>query len=141
MQKQLSAWLIVAAVAGFSAAAFAAGSAIPERLSSYKAEGAGDFSAARGEAFWNKKHDAPADDDEGGKPRSCTTCHNADLTKAGSHVRSGKVIEPMALSVNAERYTDPEKIEKWFLRNCKWTLGRECTAQEKGDVLTYLGFQ
>jgi len=51
------------------------------------------------------------------------------------------VIDPMALSVNPERYTDPDKIEKWFLRNCKWTLGRECTAQEKGDVLTYLGSQ
>ena len=32
-------------------------------------------------------------------------------------------------------YTDPEHIEKWFTRNCKWTLGRECTPQEKGDFL------
>jgi len=29
-------------------------------------------------------------------------------------------------------------VAKWFRRNCKTVLGRECTAQEKGDILTYL---
>ncbi|HXH72637.1 MAG TPA: DUF1924 domain-containing protein [Mariprofundaceae bacterium] len=141
MKKQLSTWILpmIVAVAGFSVVAFAAGNVIPQMLSQYKAEGAKDFSAARGEAFWTKKHDST--DPEDNKPRSCTTCHGTDLKKAGSHVRTGKVIDPMAFSVNSERYTDPDKIEKWFLRNCKWTLGRECTAQEKGDVLTYLGAQ
>ncbi|MEA3244387.1 MAG: DUF1924 domain-containing protein, partial [Pseudomonadota bacterium] len=33
---------------------------------------------------------------------------------------------------------DGKKIEKWFKRNCKWTLGRECTAQEKADFLAYI---
>ena len=45
----------------------------------------------------------------------------------------------MAPSVASGRYTDPGKVEKWFGRNCLWTWGRECTAQEKGDLLEYLG--
>jgi hypothetical protein len=44
----------------------------------------------------------------------------------------------MAPSVNPERLTDQRKITKWFKRNCKWTLGRECTHREQGDVLAYL---
>ncbi|TBR21868.1 MAG: DUF1924 domain-containing protein, partial [Candidatus Nitrosotenuis sp.] len=33
---------------------------------------------------------------------------------------------------------DPKFVEKWFKRNCKETLERECTPQEKGDFLAYL---
>ena len=51
---------------------------------------------------------------------------------------TGKAIEPLAPSANPKRLTDPEHIEKWFLRNCKWTLGRECTPQEKGDFLVMI---
>lgn len=47
----------------------------------------------------------------------------------------------MAASVNPKRYTKMKKINKWFKRNCKWTLGRECTNQEKGDILKYLSQQ
>jgi len=36
---------------------------------------------------------------------------------------------------------DAAKTEKWFLRNCKWTMGRTCTAQEKGDFLAYFQSQ
>ena len=55
--------------------------------------------------------------------------------------RAGKVIDPMAPSVNSKRLTDAKKINKWLLRNCKWTFGRECTAQEKGNVLLWLSEQ
>jgi hypothetical protein len=44
----------------------------------------------------------------------------------------------MAPSVNPARFTNTSKVEKWFKRNCKDVLNRECTAQEKGDVITYL---
>lgn len=44
----------------------------------------------------------------------------------------------MAPSVNPMRLTDIDDMKKWLLRNCKSTLGRECTAQEKGNVLTWL---
>ncbi|HKJ62219.1 MAG TPA: DUF1924 domain-containing protein [Hyphomicrobiales bacterium] len=137
MKKKATVWILPIVLFGFAAVVYAASNVIPQMLTKFEAEGAKDFSAAKGEAFWHKKH-TPA---EGGPQRSCTTCHGTDLKKAGSHQRTGKVIEAMAPSVNAERFTDEAKIEKWFLRNCKWTIGRECTAQEKGDVLTYLGAQ
>lgn len=101
-------------------------------LDQYRSPGM-TFSAQRGETFW--KHQVTASD---GKQRSCTTCHGDDLTKTGKHIRTGRPIKPMAHSVNPERFTDPEKVEKWFTRNCKWTTGRACTNQEKGDILTYL---
>jgi cytochrome c peroxidase len=74
-----------------------------------------------------------------GKPDtpSCTTCHTKSPLSAGES-RAGKAIEPMALSKSPERYSDPEKIEKWFRRNCTSVLGRECTALEKGNFLTFM---
>lgn len=73
--------------------------------------------------------------------RSCTSCHGESLTVPGRHEKTGKLIEPMAPSVNPARLTERRKIDKWFLRNCKWTFGRECTAQEKGDMLVWLSGQ
>ncbi len=108
--------------------------AISQLQADYQAKGAGPFSAAAGEALWNK----PFKDAKSGKERRCTTCHTTDLTQAGKHLRTGKVIEPMAPSANPKRLTKIKKIKKWFVRNCKWTLGRECTAQEKGDLLAFL---
>jgi hypothetical protein len=70
--------------------------------------------------------------------RSCASCHTSDPRNPGKHVTTGKAIKPMAPSVNARRFTDTKKIEKWFKRNCRWTLGRECNAQEKADLLSYL---
>jgi len=91
------------------------------------------FDAKRGQHMWTREHP-----DKNGKLRSCSTCHGADLTKSGKHVKSGKVIQPMAVSINDKRFTKTKKINKWFKRNCKWSWGRECTPQEKGDFLTYL---
>ncbi len=120
----------------FSLNALADDGAIPEMFAEYQAEGAGEFTAKGVEALWNKK--VRADD---GSERSCATCHHSNLKLQGSHFKTGKVIEPMALSVNPERYQQAEKIRKWFRRNCKWTWGRECTAQEKGNFLAYLKSQ
>jgi hypothetical protein len=92
----------------------------------------GGFSAARGEklhvtAFGLGKPDTPA----------CTSCHGPDPRAAGE-TKSGKRIEPVALSVSPTRYADPAKVEKWFKRNCQDVLGRECTVVEKGDWLTFV---
>ena len=78
-------------------------------------------------------------DHQGGKPDtpSCTTCHTKNPTAMGQ-TRAGKEIKPMAVSKTPDRFTDPEKIAKWFLRNCTSVLGRECTAAEKGDIITFL---
>lgn len=93
--------------------------------------------AAAGRAAWTAEH--PQSD--GSPARSCATCHTADPTRAGEHVKTGKPIEPLAPSVNPERLTDPKHIEKWLYRNCRWTLGRECTADEKADFLAYIRSQ
>ena len=90
------------------------------------------FSSERGEAFFRA---APGT----GKPEtpSCTTCHTADPRAAGK-TRAGKAIAPMAVSIQADRYLDAAKVEKWYRRNCRSVLGRECTAIEKGDFLTFM---
>jgi len=116
-------------IAGLCGAAAAAPG--DEMLATY-GKSAGPFTAAAGKSFWNEKHQTE------GESRSCVSCHGADLTKPGKHATTGKVIEPMAVSADPKRLTDPAKVEKWFGRNCKWTLGRECTPQEKGDVVKYL---
>ncbi len=94
--------------------------------------GVSGFSAQTGKAFFQASH-------SGGKPEtpSCTTCHTSDPLAAG-RTRVGKPIEPMAVSLSPNRFTDPEKLAKWFRRNCNSVLGRECTTTEQGDVLTYL---
>lgn len=108
--------------------------AVDTLLDSYRQNGAGDFSAQQGEMRWKQANPNP----QSGKDRSCTDCHTKVLTQVGKHVKTGKKIDPMAPSANPERLTDASKIEKWFKRNCNWTLGRACTAQEKGDYLRYL---
>lgn len=90
------------------------------------------FSAERGEAFFHAvqtggKADTP----------SCTTCHSEKPQDMG-RTRAGKVIEPIAVSATPMRFTDRPKVEKWFGRNCNSVLGRECTAAEKGDFITFM---
>lgn len=102
-------------------------------LGTYKTAGGKDFSVTQGETLWKQEVT-----DSKGEKAACTSCHGTNLTQAGEHKKTKKPIKPMAASANAERYTDQKKIEKWFKRNCKDTWGRECTAQEKGDILTYL---
>lgn len=99
-----------------------------EKQSPSQPAGAPPFSASRGDAFF---HAQPGD-------WSCATCHTADPRNPGKHKITGKAIEPLAPSANAKRFTNPAHVEKWFKRNCKDVLKRECTATEKGDVLTYL---
>jgi hypothetical protein len=87
------------------------------------------FSAARGENFFKVKH---------GGEWSCASCHTDNPAAQGKHAKTEKIIKPMAPAANPERFTDAAKVAKWFKRNCKDVLERECTAQEKGDVMTYL---
>ena len=105
---------------------------VSERMiATFEAASGKSADAAAGEAFWNR--------DFNGK--SCTTCHGSDVKKVGQHAKTKKVIDPLAPSVNPERLTEDRSINKWFLRNCKWTLGRECTSAEKGDILLWLSNQ
>jgi hypothetical protein len=86
-------------------------------------------SASRGEQFFNAKH---------GKEWSCASCHENPPNHDTKHIVTGKVIKPLAPSANPARFTDEAKVDKWFKRNCNDVLGRECTAQEKADVLAWL---
>mgnify|MGYP001587256873 CR=1 FL=1 len=105
-----------------------------EVLATIKTEAAGTpgfqgFYAARGESFFKATH---------GSDWSCASCHGDNPAVPGKHAKTSKVIQPLAPAANAERFADMAKVEKWFKRNCNDVLGRACTAQEKGDVLTYL---
>ena len=90
------------------------------------------FSADRGEKLFRTEFGP-------GKPAtpSCTSCHTESPRNAGE-TRAGKTIDPIAVSVNPSRFTDPVKVAKWFRRNCKSVIGRECTALEKGDYITFM---
>ena len=68
----------------------------------------------------------------------CASCHTDSPMLEGRHVRTNKVILPMAPSANPKRLTDAANVEKWFKRNCNDVLKRACTAQEKGDFMAYL---
>lgn len=72
-----------------------------------------------------------------GEKMSCTTCHTEDPKKTGRS-RAGKDIKPMATVANPERFTDQAKVAKWFKRNCRDVLDRECTEAEKADFIAYL---
>jgi hypothetical protein len=102
-------------------------------LQDYLSQAAQPFSAEAGRQLWIQTFY-----DANGNKRSCTTCHTSDPKQAGQHTRTGKRIAPLAPSVNPKRLTEEREIRKWLKRNCKWTVGRECNAQEKGDLLTYL---
>lgn len=85
--------------------------------------------AQQGEQLFNQKH---------GNVWSCASCHNSPPTSPGKHASTSKPIKPLAPAFNVEAFTDNSKIEKWFKRNCRDVMSRECTAAEKADVLAYL---
>ena len=87
-----------------------------------------DFSVAAGQKLYTTK----------GTDLSCSSCHTDSPKTAGKHVKTNKVIEPLAPSANPKRFTDAANVEKWFKRNCSDALGRACTTQEKGDFMAYV---
>ena len=117
-------------------AAAAAATALPahalnatEQTASYAAQSGQTPLAARGQEFFTAKH---------GHEWSCASCHTAKPTVDGKHASTGKAIRPMAPAANPDRFADAAKTEKWFLRNCNDVVGRECTAAEKADLITWL---
>jgi len=100
-----------------------------EILNSYRSESGIKLTQVEGDRLWQFS---------GKDGRICADCHGANLQQPGKHVRTGKKIEPLAPSINGKRFTDLKKVEKWFKRNCKWTWGRECTAGEKGHLLSWM---
>ncbi|WP_084004910.1 DUF1924 domain-containing protein [Magnetovibrio blakemorei] len=104
-------------------------------IAGFMAQGAGPADLANGKHMYDTTFAT-------GKPDTpkCTTCHGA-TPQEGGQTRTGKAIEPMAVSKTPARFTDQAKVDKWFLRNCSGVIGRECTAQEKVDFISYLASQ
>jgi hypothetical protein len=72
-----------------------------------------------------------------GQAGSCSSCHTPDPRRVG-RTPAGKVVEPLSPAVNPARLADRREVEKWFTRNCKQVMGRECTAEEKGNFVTWM---
>lgn len=125
-------WL--AALATLSAllapAAALAGDTTPaQQLERWSAASGAPGQAERGRAFFTSRH---------GGEWSCASCHGATPTQAGKHASTGKAIDALAPAFNPRAFTDTAKVDKWFRRNCKDVLQRECSATEKADVLAWL---
>lgn len=89
-------------------------------------------SADAGRAFFTRKilvH---------GKEVSCSSCHTDNPANPGKHIKDGKPIKPLAPSVNPKRFSDIDKVETNFEKHCLEVIGKDCTAQEKTDYITYL---
>lgn len=100
-----------------------------QQLERFSAQATAPGQAERGRVFFTSR--------QGGE-WSCASCHGSPPTQPGKHASTGKSIDPMAPAVNPKVFTDTAKVDKWFRRNCKDVLQRECSAGEKADVLAYL---
>jgi hypothetical protein len=107
-----------------------AGDTTPQdQLQRWSAQAGAPGQAQRGQAFFTRTH---------GREWSCASCHGEPPTRDGEHASTGKRIAPLAPAANPKAFTDTARAEKWFRRNCRDVLDRECTAAEKADVLAYL---
>jgi Domain of unknown function (DUF1924) len=151
----------VGLLAGLLGSSAALAGAHEELLERYAAQARNDdpafggFSAERGEAFYHEPHVI-----KGAGVWSCSSCHlkdprysvkahRTDIPCRACHVindwehpnpKKAKLrrIDPFAPSANVKRLNDPKQVEVFLKLNCLLLLKRECTAQEKGDVITYL---
>jgi hypothetical protein len=89
-------------------------------------------SVQRGQAFFTREWGVSE------KMPDCTVCHGKNLKVTGKHVVTDKPIDPLSPRVNSKRFTSLKKVEKWFRRNCKEVVGRECTAAEKADFIQFV---
>lgn len=92
-----------------------------------------EFDYARGEKIFTKKKMG-----KNGTLISCVTCHTNDLSKNGLNEKTNKVIEPLSPHANPQRFTEVKEVTKWLRRNFRDVYDREGTAEEKGDVITYI---
>ncbi|HYD75182.1 MAG TPA: DUF1924 domain-containing protein [Ramlibacter sp.] len=110
-------------------AARAADTSAAQQLLRWSAQAGQPGDAAAGRVFFTSRH---------GGEWSCASCHGNPPTTNGRHESTGKTIAPLAPAFNPKSFTDTAKVEKWFRRNCRDVLERECSAREKADVLAFL---
>jgi hypothetical protein len=102
-----------------------------ELLAGYSAQARVPPSPERGEKMFNTNFGRELG-------LSCSSCHGAVPTKRGKDEVTGKAINPLAPAANPARFTDKSKVDYAFQMNCRDVVGRECTAAEKADVLSWL---
>ncbi|MEN9315625.1 MAG: hypothetical protein RIS35_2018 [Pseudomonadota bacterium] len=107
----------------------AADTSIALQLTQWSARAGSPGDPSRGRAFFENRH---------GGEWSCASCHGAPPSGPGRHAGTGKTLAPLAPAFNPKSFTDSARVEKWFRRNCRDVLSRECTSGEKADVLAYL---
>ena len=100
-----------------------------QQLQRFSALAGAPGQAERGRVFFTSR--------QGGE-WSCASCHGNPPTQPGKHASTAKPIAAMAPASNPKVFTDAARVDKWFRRNCKDVLQRECSATEKADVLAYL---
>jgi cytochrome c553 len=121
---------LVAALAACAMLALPARAATPaELLAGYSAQAGNAPAPERGRQLFTTRQ---------GHEWSCSSCHGVLPVQTGKHASTGKPIGALAPAFNAERFTDAAKTEKWFRRNCNDVIGRECSAAEKADLLSWL---
>ncbi|WP_332813145.1 DUF1924 domain-containing protein [Ramlibacter sp.] len=120
----LSLWLVAGAPA-----AGAADTSAAQQLQHWSAQAGRPGDAAAGRVFFTSRH---------GGEWSCASCHGNPPTANGRHEGTGKTIAPLAPAFNPKSFTDTAKVDKWFRRNCRDVLERECSAKEKADVMAFL---
>lgn len=108
-----------------------------ELLAGYRAEAARQVAgfqpdARRGAEFFARRFGVSD------KMPACASCHMEKPTQTGRHVVTDKTIKPLAPTANDQRFTELAKTEKWFGRNCKEVVGRECSAAEKADFVAFM---
>jgi len=101
-----------------------------ELLAAYTKQAGASASAERGQAFFTRRFGRDFD--------SCAACHGALPVKAGKDLVSEKSISALAPAVTPQRFTDKARVEYRFAQNCKDVVGRDCSAQEKADVMSWL---
>jgi len=122
-------WALAGLLAVQAFSAQAADTTPAQQLSHWTTQAGAPARAEQGQALFNQR--------QGGE-WSCASCHGTPPTSQGKHASTAKPIPPLAPAFNAKAFTDTAKVDKWFKRNCKDVLSRECSAQEKADLLAYL---
>ncbi len=118
---------VLGSIAGLVSTVHAATPA--DLLSKYSAQAIAGPQPDQGQQFFTQRH---------GREWSCSSCHGAMPKQAGRHAATGKPIGALAPAFNPDRFTDAAKVDKWFRRNCNDVVGRECSAAEKTDMLSWL---
>lgn len=102
-----------------------------ELLAAYEAQAKAPGSPERGQKLFNTNFGRELG-------FSCASCHGPVPVKSGRDQVTEKLVRPLAPAANAQRFTDKAKVDTWFRLNCTDVVGRDCTAAEKADVLSWL---